>query len=268
MSRCGASCKVILLSFLALLAFPAGGIAKNGNIGGDTQLQVEVPLPVPRPLGVKPTEQVPLPEVPLPPLRREELPETPGTPIIGNLDDPACVRLATSKNVITRRLPAIVAENGCGIAEPVQLEALVTATGLRIEFEGAPVLRCDMAEAVGNWLLADVVPGTGVTRILSAGGYECRSRNRVDGAKLSEHAQGNAFDLRSLVLADKSRITIGPQSEAFDFLASLKSSACARFTTVLGPGSDTYHEDHLHVDLAVRRHGTKICEWTLRRNAL
>ena len=183
---------------------------------------------------------------------------------IGEAADPACARLAASKAAVTRRLPAIVAENGCGIAEPVQLEAIVTANGQRIDFDAAPVLRCDMAEAVADWLLADVVPGAGVTRILAAGGYECRGRNRVANAKLSEHARGNAFDLRGLMLAGKSQVTIERQGEAHDFMSALKTSACARFSTVLGPGSDGYHENHLHVDLEARRHGTKLCEWVLR----
>jgi len=45
---------------------------------------------------------------------------------------------------------------------------------------------------------------------------------------------------------------------------ALKESACARFSTVLGPGSDGYHEDHVHLDLAQRRGGYKICQWALR----
>ena len=46
--------------------------------------------------------------------------------------------------------------------------------------------------------------------------------------------------------------------------AALKDSACARFSTVLGPGSDGYHEDHVHLDLAQRHNGYKICQWSLR----
>jgi hypothetical protein len=30
---------------------------------------------------------------------------------------------------------------------------------------------------------------------------------------------------------------------------------------VLGPGSDGSHEQHIHVDLAERRGGYKMCEW-------
>jgi len=38
-------------------------------------------------------------------------------------------------------------------------------------------------------------------------------------------------------------------------------SACARFSTVLGPGSDGYHEDHIHLDLMERRNNYRICQW-------
>jgi hypothetical protein len=33
---------------------------------------------------------------------------------------------------------------------------------------------------------------------------------------------------------------------------------------VLGPGSDGYHEDHVHVDLAERRGGYRMCQWDVR----
>jgi hypothetical protein len=38
-------------------------------------------------------------------------------------------------------------------------------------------------------------------------------------------------------------------------------SVCGRFTTVLGPDSDWYHEDHIHIDLAERRNNYRICQW-------
>jgi Extensin-like protein C-terminus len=44
----------------------------------------------------------------------------------------------------------------------------------------------------------------------------------------------------------------------------MRTSVCARFTTVLGPGADGYHEDHIHVDLAERRGGYRICQWDIR----
>ena len=40
-------------------------------------------------------------------------------------------------------------------------------------------------------------------------------------------------------------------------------SVCARFTTVLGPGSDGYREDHIHLDLMERHNNYKICQWNV-----
>jgi hypothetical protein len=42
---------------------------------------------------------------------------------------------------------------------------------------------------------------------------------------------------------------------------SVLHSACRRFSTVLGPGSDWYHEDHIHLDLMERRGNYRICQW-------
>ena len=44
----------------------------------------------------------------------------------------------------------------------------------------------------------------------------------------------------------------------------LKASACARFSTVLGPASDGFHEGHIHIDIAERRSGYRICQWAVR----
>jgi hypothetical protein len=37
----------------------------------------------------------------------------------------------------------------------------------------------------------------------------------------------------------------------------------ARFSTVLGPGSDWYHEDHIHLDLMERHNNYRICQWNV-----
>ena len=52
-----------------------------------------------------------------------------------------------------------------------------------------------------------------------------------------------------------------------DFRDRMRKSACARFSTVLGPGSDGYHENHVHVDLAQRSHGHRMCQWDIRQPA-
>ncbi len=74
------------------------------------------------------------------------------------------------------------------------------------------------------------------------------------GAKLSEHSFGNAVDIMSFKLADGYVITVkggwrGTEAEQ-GFLREVFLGACARFSTVLAPGSNVFHYDHIHVDLA------------------
>jgi hypothetical protein len=44
------------------------------------------------------------------------------------------------------------------------------------------------------------------------------------------------------------------------FLRDVQAAACAQFTTVLAPGSNVYHYDHIHVDLMRRASRRSICE--------
>ena len=40
----------------------------------------------------------------------------------------------------------------------------------------------------------------------------------------------------------------------------MQAAACQTFTTVLAPGSNRFHYDHMHVDLMRRRSGRIICQ--------
>src|SRR5580700_11568419 len=86
----------------------------------------------------------------------------------------------------------------------------------------------------------------------------------LEGAKLSEHGKANALDIHSLRLANGKVVELTDPHVPKDFREGLRKSACAQFTTVLGPGSDSSHEDHIHVDLLERRGGYRICEWDVR----
>jgi len=39
----------------------------------------------------------------------------------------------------------------------------------------------------------------------------------------------------------------------------VQAAACDQFSTVLAPGSNVYHYDHIHVDLMRRRDGHRAC---------
>jgi hypothetical protein len=87
--------------------------------------------------------------------------------------------------------------------------------------------------------------------------------NGQPGARISEHAFGNALDISSFTLADGRRITVkngwrgSPEEQGF--LRDVQGAACEQFNTVLAPGSNRFHYDHFHFDLMRRRSANRIC---------
>jgi len=130
-------------------------------------------------------------------------------------------------------------------------------------------LRCAMAEQVTEWVRDDVAPslahfGPPLRALDNFDSYECRGRNRVRAAALSEHGRADALDVRGFRLADGREFRLVDINVAKDWREKTHASACARFSTVLGPGSDGYHEEHIHLDLAERRNGYRLCQWEIR----
>jgi hypothetical protein len=163
-------------------------------------------------------------------------------------------------------LPPIIGPGSCGAEDVVRLDAVVLKDGQRIALAPAPTLRCPMAEAVAHWIREEVTPaaatfGSAVHTIITGTSYECRGRDRVPGAKLSEHGRANALDLRGLTLANGTVVDFTDTAVPKEFRELIRQSACTRFTTVLGPGSDAYHEGHIHLDLIERQGGYRLCQW-------
>jgi extensin-like protein len=169
-----------------------------------------------------------------------------------------------------RRLPPLTGAGECGVDDVVRLEAVVLADKTRVAVTPPAIMRCSFAEAIVHWVREDVAPvvrsldGATLKSIDNYASYDCRGRNRVVGAKLSEHGKANALDIRSLKLANGTVVGLTDASVPKEFREGLKKLTCARFNTVLGPGSDGYHEDHVHVDLAERRSGYRMCQWDVR----
>ncbi len=148
----------------------------------------------------------------------------------------------------------------------MKLSAILLADGARVPMAPEALLACDFAEVFADWVREDVAPlarvaGGGLVKIIGSNGYECRGRNRVPGAVLSEHALGDALDLLGFTLHDGRTLTIANAQGDPDFMTRIRDTSCARFTTVLGPGADPSHENHLHIDLKARRNGYRICQW-------
>jgi len=233
---------------LAFLKLACGFILllSSGNLAGAET----VPLPRPRPAQVaaQPSD----------------------APKVEEVAEPSACRVRlTTEIAIAPSLPSIVGPGECGAKDLVLLEAVVMPDKSQVAFTPPATLRCTMAEALANWVREDAVPLArdlgGVLRgIQNFDSYDCRGRNRVAGAKTSEHGKGNAFDMRGLRLGNGKFFEFTDPHVSRDFRESVRKSVCSRFTTVLGPGSDGYHETHIHVDLAERRGGYRMCQWAVR----
>ncbi len=87
------------------------------------------------------------------------------------------------------------------------------------------------------------------------GAYSCRLVDNEAGARLSEHSFGNAVDVAGFTLADGRKLEFvrdwkAPGTQEAAFLHETHAGACQYFTTVLGPGADVFHYNHIHLDLA------------------
>jgi hypothetical protein len=182
---------------------------------------------------------------------------------------PSACRLALTEAIaIAPSIPAIKGPGSCGGDDLVRLEAVVLADKKQVAVKPAAILRCIMAAAIADWVRSDMAPfaqslGTTLADLDNFDSFECRGRNRVSGAKMSEHGRANALDLRGLKFANGQSLSLTDRSVAREQREAVLHSVCARFTTVLGPGSDWYHEDHIHLDLAERRGGYRICQWNV-----
>lgn len=158
--------------------------------------------------------------------------------------------------------PEISGPGICGLTRPLHVTALQGGT---VKLNSRMTLDCSMVAELDDWVGSTLQPaaqarfGQPVVQINTMGAYSCRGMNNQIGARLSEHSFGNALDIGGFVLADGRSIVIrrdwtrgDEQTQAF--LREAQGGACDRFTTVLAPGSNAFHYDHIHVDLAM--HGS------------
>ena len=194
-------------------------------------------------------------------------PEKTAEPAAPKPPEPSACRKALTEDIaIAPSIPDIHGPGGCGGEDLVRLEAIVLPDKHRVAVTPPATLRCTMASEIADWVRTDVVSltaplGSEPNVLDNFDSYECRGFNRVPGAHLSEHGRANALDVRAIKLANGKSIELTDRTVPRDLRESLLHSVCARFMTVLGPGSDWYHEEHIHLDLMERRNNYKICQW-------
>jgi hypothetical protein len=171
-----------------------------------------------------------------------------------------CATRLAGLGLETEPAPTIAEQNkACIIKDAIRLTAMVHK-GRVVSFPDRPILDCRAAHVVGSWLrdlalpLAEAKLGLVVSAVGTGPGFECRNRNRAATGKLSAHAEGLAIDVAYIRFAEKTSLLVAkPQGELQkQLLDGLRKSACGWFTTVLGPGSDAAHADHLHLDVEMR----------------
>ena len=167
------------------------------------------------------------------------------------------------------RLPRLIGPGACGGRDMVEVVAVLLPDNNRIVVEPPAVLNCAMAGSFAGWLHDAAAPhvaklGSTLIAVESYDSYECRPRNRMPGAKLSAHAHGDALDLRAFRLADGRRLELTDVNVDKALRVALHDTACQRFSTVLGPGADSHHEGHIHLDVIQRHSGYRICQWEVR----
>jgi hypothetical protein len=143
-------------------------------------------------------------------------------------------------------------------------------SGGAVAVQPTATLACPIVSALDTWIATGVQPaamkwfGAQVAEIRQISAYSCRGMNGQPGARISEHAFGNALDIAAFTLADGRRIVVkdgwrgAPEEQGF--LRDVQGAACQHFSTVLAPGSNAFHYDHIHVDLMRRSSGRVVCQ--------
>lgn len=159
--------------------------------------------------------------------------------------------------LLGREIAPINGAGACGIARPVRITSVSgirLSTGVRIN--------CKTARAFADWTDSSAKPaaevmGAPLTQMRPVASYACRTRNHKKGARLSEHAKGNAVDIAAFTFANSKKISVlnGWRGEGSTYLRRVWKGACGTFGTVLGPESDRHHRDHFHFDTAKHRGG-------------
>jgi hypothetical protein len=182
---------------------------------------------------------------------------------------PSACQLRLAKIAAFQPLPMIIGAGECGATDAVLMDNVILPDQTKVAIAPPATMRCPMAAAIADWVRDDVAPSLKdqppLRRLDNYASYDCRGRNNIRAAQLSEHGRADALDVRDFKLADGRELNLTDINVDKDWRDGIRASACARFSTVLGPGSDGFHEEHIHLDLAERHNGYKVCEWDVRK---
>jgi hypothetical protein len=144
---------------------------------------------------------------------------------------------------------------------PVRVKAIKSASRTRIRLAEEPVVACGFAEPLAHWLGEAVAPVFAahfgeiarpfMSPVMSA------ATVTMPKAGLSAHALGIAADILSFERTIGATLAVRPEGDPGDARAAIdavRKAGCGWFTTLLGPGSDQAHANHIHV--GILQHGS------------
>jgi hypothetical protein len=193
---------------------------------------------------------------------------------LGSTDDPnrlaQCLSELKAANVQFTAL-GNVSKEGCAVEGAVELDAVSSPFGI-VSIPGKPTMACVFARQFTTWVRNVAAPLTlaymnsKLAAIETGEGFVCRTRYDKPGEKLSEHAKGNAVDIAAFRLENGRRLLVKDASSSAQIdgvlMRTYRATGCGYFTTILGPGSNEAHKEHLHFDYGL--HGAtynyRICE--------
>lgn len=229
---------------MAAVGLPGGGLAQ----------EAAPPLPPSRPKELTPpaagVKETPKPDV------QEESASPPREA------DTACIQRLEALGLKFEKRPP-VEEDDCRISNPVSVSSLPNG----VDVAPDSIMECHYAEYLARWVSDVVRPRSGEhfqsapTKLLIGTSYQCRDQR--SGSKRSEHAFGNGVDVMGFEFDKHPPLTIKFQPEGSPeaaFQSAIQKEACQIFTTVLGPGADSDHGDHLHLDMRARKGDYRICQ--------
>jgi hypothetical protein len=263
----------IIACFLSVILLSSASLPKTGPIPEkkpetaettkptEKKIEKDVPAPNNNETPVPTPEDIePLPE------KREAEPVLTIEPEDGK-EYAACLTALKQIGSTFKEEPRIDDGKGCGIDKPLTLETVLPGVALKPEGK----MRCETALGLARWTKEAVLPAAKValenegplTAINQASSYVCRLRNNGTTGKISEHARGNAVDIASFTFKSGKSIEIQPRDEDSTLIGAFQravtAAGCLYFKTVLDPGSDEAHENHLHFDVLERKNAYRYC---------
>lgn len=274
--------RTLAVSLLSVLVLCSAGLPETGPVPKKKPAEAQTQIPEkPKNVAQDPTKDDPATSKADKPAAgddkpstdaSETKPETPPEPVLtikpeDGKEYAACLVALKEIGATFREEKRIDDGKGCGIDKPLTVSAVLPGIALKPEGQ----MRCETALELARWTKDAVLPAAKaalesdgpLTTINQASSYVCRLRNNATTGKISEHARGNAIDIASFTFKSGKSIEIQPRDEdstlSGAFQRAVTATGCLYFETVLDPGSDEAHENHLHFDVIERKGGYRYC---------